>query len=46
MIGADAGYVGEAQKLGRLNTDDTVEHGVLLVDQDRIAKPHSVRQSR
>ena len=38
MIGADAGYVGEAEKLRRLDADDAVEHAVLLVDQNRIAK--------
>ena len=38
MIGADAGYVGEAQELRRLDADDAVEHAVLLVDQNRIAK--------
>ncbi len=38
MIGADAGYVGEAQKLGRLDAYHAVEHGVSLIDQHRIAK--------
>ena len=46
MIGADAGYVGEAQKLGRLDPDDAVEHAVLLVDQNRIAKAQTADRGR
>src|SRR5450759_2492938 len=38
MIGADAGYVGEAQKLGRLDAHHAVKHAVSLIDQNRIAK--------
>ncbi len=38
MIGADAGYLGKAEKLRRLDPDDSVQHTVLLVDQNRIAK--------
>ena len=41
MIGADTGYVGEPQKLGRLDADHAVEHGVLLIDQNRVAKPQT-----
>ena len=38
MVGADARYVGQAEKLGRLDTHHTVEHGVSLIDENRIAK--------
>ncbi len=38
MRGADTGYVGKAHELRRFEADDTVEHAVLLVDQNRIAK--------
>src|SRR5436309_12708395 len=46
MIGPDAGYVGEAQKLRRLDPDDAVEHAVSLVDQNRIAKAQTGDRGR
>src|SRR5262249_29524123 len=38
MASADTGDVGKTNKLGRLRADDAVEHPVLLVDQNGIAK--------
>ncbi len=46
MIGADAGYVGKTQKLRRLDADHAVEHPVLLVDQNRIAKAQAADRVR
>jgi len=39
MIGTDAWYARKAQKFGSLNANDTVEYAILLVDENRMAKP-------
>jgi hypothetical protein len=39
MIGTDAWYARKAQKFRSFNATDTVEHAILLVDENRIAKP-------
>jgi len=38
MIGADTRYVGKAEKLGRFDADNAVEHAVSLINQNRVAK--------
>jgi hypothetical protein len=38
MVGADAKYVGQAEKLGRLDTHHAIKHGASLIDENRIAK--------
>jgi len=39
MIGTDAWYAKKAKKFRSLNANDTVQHAILLVDENRIAKP-------
>jgi len=39
MIGTDAWYARKAQKFRSLNANDTVEYAILLVDENRMAKP-------
>ena len=39
MIGANTGYVRDFEKFGRFDADHAIEHGVSLIDQNRIAKP-------
>jgi hypothetical protein len=39
MIGTDAWYARKAQKFRSLNANDTIEHAILLVDENWMAKP-------
>ena len=39
MIGTDAWYAKKAKKFRSLNANDTVQHAILLVDENRMAKP-------
>jgi hypothetical protein len=39
MIGTDAWYARKAKTFRRLNANDTVEHAIQLIDENRIAKP-------
>ena len=40
------GYVGQAQKLCGLNADHPVEHAIVLVDQNRVAKTQTADGGR
>jgi len=41
MIGANTRYVREFEKLARFDADHAIEHGVALINQNRVAKPQT-----